>query len=91
MGKKDVEIIKLIPQGNYAVLIQFDDGHDTGIFTWEYLISASNPNLLNRPHYPSSDLGQNLNQVTQKYYEALQTAGLSRERYVRKVTNLDRE
>jgi DUF971 family protein len=36
-GKRDVKIAKLIPVGNYAVRIAFDDGHDTGIFTWAYL------------------------------------------------------
>ena len=36
-GKKDVEIMKLDPIGNYAVRITFTDLHDTGIFTWRYL------------------------------------------------------
>ncbi|MEQ8297462.1 MAG: DUF971 domain-containing protein [Nitratireductor sp.] len=36
-GKKDVAISRLEPVGNYAVRIVFDDGHDTGIFTWAYL------------------------------------------------------
>ena len=36
-GKRDVAIRKLEPVGNYAIRIGFDDGHDTGIFTWSYL------------------------------------------------------
>ncbi|MCV0396648.1 MAG: DUF971 domain-containing protein [Rhizobiaceae bacterium] len=36
-GKKDVGIADIKPVGNYAVRIVFDDRHDTGIFTWEYL------------------------------------------------------
>nr|WP_316653538.1 DUF971 domain-containing protein [uncultured Gellertiella sp.] len=36
-GKRDVAIRSMTPTGNYAVRIGFDDGHDTGIFTWTYL------------------------------------------------------
>ena len=36
-AKKNVGIEKLEPVGNYAVRIIFDDGHDSGLFTWEYL------------------------------------------------------
>jgi len=36
-GKRDVEIMKLEPVGNYAVRITFTDLHDTGIFSWAYL------------------------------------------------------
>ena len=36
-GKKHVGITTLREVGNYAVRIVFDDGHDTGLFTWEYL------------------------------------------------------
>jgi len=36
-GKKDVRILRLEPVGNYAVRIGFDDGHDTGLFAWDYL------------------------------------------------------
>ena len=35
-GKKNVEIMKMEPVGNYAVRITFDDMHDTGIFSWSY-------------------------------------------------------
>ncbi len=36
-GKRNVAIRQMVPTGNYAVRIAFDDGHDTGIFTWNYL------------------------------------------------------
>jgi DUF971 family protein len=36
-GKKDVRILRIEPVGNYAARIVFDDGHDTGLFVWEYL------------------------------------------------------
>lgn len=35
-GKRNVAISRVEPVGNYAVRIVFDDGHDTGIFTWDY-------------------------------------------------------
>jgi DUF971 family protein len=37
-GKADVKIAALEPIGNYAVRIRFDDGHDTGLFSWDYLL-----------------------------------------------------
>ncbi len=36
-GRKDVGIIGLEPVGNYAVRLKFDDLHETGIYSWEYL------------------------------------------------------
>ena len=36
-GKRNVAIQAIHPVGHYAVRIVFDDGHDTGIFTWNYL------------------------------------------------------
>ena len=36
-GKRDVELTALEPVGNYAVQPTFSDGHDTGIFSWDYL------------------------------------------------------
>lgn len=36
-GKADVTIVRLEPQGNYALKIHFSDGHNTGIYTWAYL------------------------------------------------------
>lgn len=36
-GKKDVTIAAIQPSGNYAVILFFSDGHNTGIYTWDYL------------------------------------------------------
>ena len=36
-GKREVKIAALEPVGNYAVRILFDDGHDTGLYSWDYL------------------------------------------------------
>jgi DUF971 family protein len=36
-GKENVSIAALEPVGNYAVRIRFDDTHDTGLYTWDYL------------------------------------------------------
>ena len=37
LGKQDVKIAGLEPVGNYALRIGFDDGHDSGLFSWSYL------------------------------------------------------
>lgn len=37
-GKRNVEIMKIEPVGNYAVRIHFDDMHNSGIFTWTYFL-----------------------------------------------------
>jgi DUF971 family protein len=36
-GKENVEITSVDPIGHYAVRLVFSDGHDTGLYTWEYL------------------------------------------------------
>lgn len=36
-GKEDVAITAIEPVGNYAVRLIFDDGHATGLYTWDYL------------------------------------------------------
>jgi DUF971 family protein len=37
LGKKDVGIRAIEPVGQYAVKLVFDDGHDSGLYTWKYL------------------------------------------------------
>ena len=37
VGKRDILISSIEPVGNYAIRIGFSDGHNTGIFSWEYL------------------------------------------------------
>jgi DUF971 family protein len=42
-GKENVAIVDIEPVGNYAIKIVFDDGHDTGLYTWEYLRQLAQP------------------------------------------------
>ncbi len=37
VGKRDVDIVAIEPVGSYAVQPRFSDGHDTGIYSWDYL------------------------------------------------------
>ena len=37
VGKQEVLVTSVEPIGQYAVRLMFDDGHDTGLFTWKYL------------------------------------------------------
>jgi DUF971 family protein len=61
-GKRDVAISRIEPVGNYAVRIVFDDLHDTGIFTWNYLHT----------------LGHEKDARWQSYLDELEQKGLSR-------------
>jgi DUF971 family protein len=40
-GKESVAIVGIEPVGNYAIKIVFDDGHDTGLYTWDYLLKLA--------------------------------------------------
>ncbi len=42
-GKENVRFVDLEPIGNYAVKIVFDDGHATGLYTWDYLRKLATP------------------------------------------------
>jgi DUF971 family protein len=53
-GKKNVQILELLPVGNYAVRLVFDDTHSTGIFSWDYLFELGR----NRERYWSEYLGE---------------------------------
>ncbi len=46
-GKKNVAISAIEPVGNYALQLHFDDGHDTGIYSWDYLYEL----CVNRERY----------------------------------------
>ncbi len=61
-GKQDVNITNIEPVGSYGVCLHFDDNHDTGIYSWEWL------------HF----LGSNHNQLWQEYLEKLEAAGKKR-------------
>lgn len=62
-GRRHVGIAGLEPVGHYAVRILFDDGHDTGIFSWDYLYK----------------LGQEQERIWRDYLSALKAQGLSRD------------
>jgi len=62
-GKINVEILEVIPVGNYAVRLVFDDMHSTGIFGWDYLC----------------ELGRNYRSYWQDYLDELAAKSLSRE------------
>ena len=61
-GKKEVQFLDIETQGHYAVKISFSDGHDSGIYSWDYLF----------------DLGQNYAKNWEKYLADLESAGKSR-------------
>ena len=62
-GKREVGLVGLAPIGNYAVQPSFSDGHDTGIFSWDYLYF----------------LGSQQQELWRKYEARLQEAGMSRD------------
>ena len=45
-GKENVRVVNVEPVGQYAVRLVFDDGHDSGLFTWKYLYELG----LEHPH-----------------------------------------
>ena len=63
VGKMAVGVLEVLPVGNYALKIVFDDGHDSGLYTWEYLY----------------DLGKHQTELWQDYLERMTAAGASRE------------
>ena len=62
-GKRNVEIIEVLPVGNYAVRLVFDDMHSTGIFGWDYLL----------------ELGRNKAAYWQDYIDELAAKNLTRD------------
>jgi len=60
--KEDVSITDIQPMGNYAIRIYFDDGHKSGIYSWEHLY----------------DLSIHQDQYWQDYLQRLQAAGYKR-------------
>ena len=62
-GKRMVELETLEPVGNYAVQPRFSDGHDTGIFSWDYLYF----------------LGSQQEQLWAQYAQRLRAAGVERD------------
>lgn len=62
-GKRDVDVTDLVQVGNYAVQPTFSDGHNTGIFSWDYLYF----------------LGSQQEQLWAQYKERLIAAGVQRD------------
>lgn len=62
-GKLGVGLTKVEPAGQYALKLTFDDGHDSGLFTWEYL----------------EQLAQRQAQLWEEYLAELKAAGKSRD------------
>ncbi|NVO15702.1 MAG: DUF971 domain-containing protein [Rhodoplanes sp.] len=62
-GKRNVTILEVQPVGNYAVRLGFDDMHETGIYSWDYLL----------------DCGRNLARYQAEYAAELEAKGLSRD------------
>lgn len=50
-GKRDIEIVEVLPVGNYAVRLAFDDMHSTGIYGWDYLYSLGRDHAANWQGY----------------------------------------
>jgi DUF971 family protein len=51
VGKEDVNIERIEPVGNYAVCLHFDDEHNTGIYSWEYLYRLGSEHKRNWQDY----------------------------------------
>ena len=69
-GKREVDITALSQVGNYAVQPQFSDGHDSGIYSWDYL------------HF----LGQNQESLWAEYLTRLEAAGIDLDAPMRPAT-----
>ena len=65
VGKKNVGVTGVVPAGSYAMQINFDDGHDTGLYSWEYLYK----------------LGKDQAALWRDYLDRLEAAGSSREMF----------
>jgi len=63
VGKREVEIVRIEPVGNYAVRLVFSDEHDSGLYSWDYFY----------------DLGIHQEALWKSYLERMEKAGASRE------------
>lgn len=63
IGKENINITNIEPVGTYAVCLHFDDGHNTGLYSWEWL------------HH----LGVNQEKLWKQYLQRLEKAGYKRE------------
>ena len=51
LGKHEVLVVRVDPIGNYAVRLAFNDGHDTGLYTWGYLYELGETRAAKWQHY----------------------------------------
>jgi len=63
-GKENVAIVNIEPVGHYAVRLVFDDGHDSGLYNWQYLY----------------DLGLDMAANWQRYLDRLEAEGYARQK-----------
>ena len=63
IGKRDVDILRIEPVGNYAIRPVFSDGHDSGLYSWDILYG----------------LGEHRDELWQAYLDQLEEAGASRD------------
>ncbi len=63
VGKRNVNVTEIVPVGQYAIKIVFDDGHDSGLYSWDYLY----------------DVGRDQDKLWQNYLQRLEQAGASRD------------
>ena len=63
VGKRDVVLVDIEPAGNYALKLNFSDGHDSGLYSWEYLY----------------ELGKYQDAMWHDYLSKLEAAGESRD------------
>ncbi len=62
-SRRHVGIMEIEPVGNYAIALKFDDLHDSGIYTWDFLYN----------------MGQNQDAIWNTYLKNLEAAGMSRD------------
>lgn len=62
IGKEQVSIEEITPVGNYAIKLSFSDGHDTGLYSWDFLYN----------------LGQHQTALWEEYLNKLEAAGHQR-------------
>ena len=70
-GKENVRVTAVEPVGHYAIRLVFDDGHDTGLYSWKYLY----------------ELGRDQERKWQAYLDRLQEAGYARQPAANGVNN----
>lgn len=74
-GKRNVNIERIEPVGSYAVRLVFDDGHGTGLYSWQVL----------------HDLGANRKRYWARYVQRLEEIGMSRDSEVVKLAALPKK